>query len=504
MTDYIINSNKLCKSVYCEVHIIKRVNNPNDLLVAKIYYNAQNDYYRNEREILIRLNQPPTNDNLIRMRNDNIHLLLDNNIYDANTVSLIFDYLKHENLVKYLSYGEEKTDITEDMVKSIAYKLIKAISAMHKKNIIHNKLDIENIMFNENFEPVIIHFSEATIKEGVIKDTHEDSIGLAKILTKLITNGKFSHFDLKEKGKSKHLIIYDRIGNPYSPNKFWYFFNGSISLDFQNFFKLLITNKFLNFDDLLNQPWLQQFNDDDDIKNLTKDYFKRIYELNILNEKEYLTETHDFSNAIFEEDKHKDNLSLFSQYDTDMKSAFDQNIYDIFSKMKIETTNFELKGIISDYLLIQLSNYDIKSTFFTKFMYKLYIYFESTKILEDFSISVEEPKPNDKPNENSYLSFDININKINDNNIENLDELIDDEYIIPDDIDDVFEESEQTLMINLELIQFNDINNNVENNKDKFYLVFNYKVGELSYYYHCVKIIKEKVKLILKSFFKEK
>ena len=126
--------------------------------------------------------------------------------------------------------------------------------------------------------------------------------------------------------------------------------------------------------------------------------------------------------------------------------------------MKIESTDFELKGIISDYLLIQLSNYDKKSTFFVKFMYKLYTYFESIKNLEDFSISVEEPKPNDNSNENSYLSFDININKINnDNNIENLDELIDDEYIIPDDIDDVFEENEQTLMINLELIQLNDI-----------------------------------------------
>lgn len=268
----------------------------------------------------------------------------------------------------------------------------------------------------------------------------------------------------------------------------------------------MITKKKLNFDDLLNEPWLKQFNDDNDMKNLTKDYFKRIYELNILNEKDYLTESHDFSNAIFEEDKSKDNLSIFSQYDTDMKSAFDQNIYDIFSKMQIETTNFELKGIISDYLLITLSNYDKKSTFFTKFMYKLYIYFESIKKLEDFSISVEEPKPNDKSNENSYLNFDVNINKINDNNIENLFELIDDDYIIPDDMDDVFEENEQTLMINLELIHFNDINSNNkgENDKDKFYLVFNYKVGEISYYYHCVKIIKEKVKLILKSFFKEK
>ena len=516
MTDYIIYSNKLCKSDYCEVHIIKRVSNPNDndpnvndsnvndpnyLLVAKIYYNAQDHYYLNEQEILNKINENPTNDNLIKMRNDNIHILLDNNIYGANTVSLIFNYLKHENLVKYLRYGGEKTDIDEDMVKSIAYKLIKAISTIHKKNIIHSKLDIENIMLDENFEPVIIHFSEATIKEGKIEDTREDSFGLAKILTKLITNGKFSHFEIKEKGNSKCLYIYDIIGHSYSPKKFWHFFEDSISLDFQNFFKFLIKEKLINFDELLNHPWLQQFNDDNEIKNATKNYFKRIYDLNILNEKECLTESHDFSNVIFEEDKNKDNLSIFSQYDSNMKSAFDQNIYDIFSKMKIEATDFELKGIISDYLLIKLSNYDKKSTFFTKFMYKLYTYFESIKKFEDFSISVVEPKPN----KNSYLSFDMNINKIN-NNTENIDELIDEDYIIPDDIDDVFEENEQMLMINLELIQYNDIinNNKLENDKDEFYLVFNYKVGEISYYNHCVKFIKEKVKLILNSFFKEK
>ena len=499
--DYIINSNKLCKSDYCEVHIIKRENNPNDLLVAKIYYDAQHHFYRNEREILIRLNQSPTNDNIIKMKTDDIHIILDNNINGANTVSIIFDYLPHENLVKYLCFGETKTDITEDMVKSIAYKLIKAISAMHKKHIIHNKLDIENIMLDEKFEPVIIHFSEATLKEEEIKDTHEDSIGLAKILAKLITNGKFSHFGTFPKGNNNHLVIYDEVGLPHVPKKFWLFFKDSISVDFQNFFKLLIKEKQINFDELLNQPWLQQFNNDSGINEETRKYFERIYELNILNEKECLTENHDFSNAILEEDKSKDNLSIFSQYDSDMKSAFDQNIYDIFSQMKIETTNFELKGIISDYLLIKLSNYDKNSSFFKKFMYKLYTYFDTLKKLEDFSISVKAPKPSN----NSYLSFDININKINNNNMENLDsQFIDDDYIIPDDIDDVFEENEQTLMLNLELIHYNDINNKIENDKDTFYLVFNYKVGEISYYYHCVKIIKEKAKLILNSFFKEK
>ena len=106
--------------------------------------------------------------------------------------------------------------------------------------------------------------------------------------------------------------------------------------------------------------------------------------------------------------------------------------------------------------------------------------------------------------DNAYLSFDINIENINNNdNIENLDESNDEDYIIPDELSGVFEENEQTLMINLELIQYIDTNKK-ENDKDKFYLVFNYKSGEISYYYHCVKFIKDKAKSILKSFFNEK
>ena len=498
--DYVINSNKLCKSHYCEVHIIKRVTAPNDLLIAKIFNNSENNFYRNELEILTKLNQNPTNDNIIKMKTDNIHLILDNDIYGANTVYLIFDYLEHENLLKYLSYGSRKTDIDEDLVKSFAYKLIKAISSMHKKNIIHNKLDIENIMLNNEFDPVIIHFSEATLYNGEIKNIHEDFIGLAKILAKLITNGRFSHFTINQKGNKNILYIRDCVGNYYSAHKFWLCFQ-NISADFQNFFiKLLTKSKNLNFDDLFEQPWLKNFNNNNEIIEETRKYVKDIYDKNISNEGECQIENHNYSNAILEEDKNKDNISLFFQYESDMKSVFDENIYDIFSKMSIEKTKFELKGIISDYLLIELSNYDKCSSFFIKFMFNLYTYFELEKKLDNFLISVVKPILMD----NAYLSFDINIENINNNDtIENLDESNDEDYIIPDELSGVFEENEQTLMINLELIQYIDTNKK-ENDKDKFYLVFNYKSGEISYYYHCVKFIKDKAKSILKSFFNEK
>jgi serine/threonine protein kinase len=429
------------------------------------------------------------------MKTDNIHLILDN-IYGINTASLIFDYLQHENLVKYIRYGWEKTEISEDMVKSFAYKLIKAISSMHKKNIIHNKLDIENIMMNEKFDPVIIHFSEATLNNGEIKSVQEDFIGFAKILAKLITNGRFSNFAIYPKGTKNILYVKDYLDNSYSARKFWSCFQ-NISEEFQNFLiKLLTKSKNLNFDDLFEHPWIKNFDNNNKIIEETRQYFQKIYEFNLKNEEECQIENHNYSDVILEEDKNKDNLSLFSN----MKSVFDENIYDIFSKMTIETTKFELKGIISDYLLIELFNYDKCSSFFIKFMFKLYTYFELEKNLDKFIISVEKPKPMD----NACLSFDININNINnDDHIENLDESNEEDYIVPDELNYAFGEIEQTLIINLELIQYIDTNKK-ENDKDKFYLVFNYKSGEISYYYHLVKIIKEKAKLVLRSFFNEK
>ena len=133
-------------------------------------------------------------------------------------------------------------------------------------------------------------------------------------------------------------------------------------------------------------------------------------------------------------------------------------------------------------------------------MFKLYANLEHIEKLKELTIK------NDKPKEDSFLSFTININLIegkNDNNDED-DELIDEEAIIPDEAVDENEEIDQTLIINLELAKYkekdmNEIQNN--DNSDKFYLLFNYIQGEISYYYHCVKIFKEKAKMILKSFF---
>ena len=505
--EYVIDSNKLCKSDYCEIYRIRNKNLPNDILIAKIYRDQTNPYYINESQILQVLTHSQNNEHIVKLKLDEIKLIIDNDIFGHNPAYLIFDYLPHQNLVKYIKDGEMKTQINEKMVKCFGYKLAKAIRTIHQNRIIHNKLDIDMIMFDINFDPVIIHFSEGTMHENEITNNKVDLIGFAKILAKLITNGRFVDFKIKIKDSKKYLYLCDNARNLKSPKKFWIPFGDSISEEFKQFFISLLRNEYLNFNEILNDPWFNGINSDANIEEETRKYFSGIYEKNILNEKEFSTEKYDYSKVIMTDNKSNEDLSLFSKFSHDMKSESVQNIFNIFSELPIRETNFELKGMISEYLLIELSNYtnNNNNNFLVQIMFKLYSEFSEIKEFKDFTVSIEPAQPEENP----YLSFDINLNKNDENENENIicdeDEFIDDEdCIISDDIEETFEDNEQTLMINLELIQL--INNNKQKNKkdykDKFYLVFNYKQGEISFYYHLVKIFKEKAKSILKSFFK--
>ena len=60
----------------------------------------------------------------------------------------------------------------------------------HEKNISHNKLDLKNIMLDDDFNSIMIHFSEASIITN--NNFNKDFLMLELILTKLVTSGKFN------------------------------------------------------------------------------------------------------------------------------------------------------------------------------------------------------------------------------------------------------------------------------------------------------------------------
>lgn len=483
-----INSDKLCTNDYCEVRIIKRTIAPEDLLVAKIYRDPYSHNYLEEKAILELLSEPPNNENILKLKStDNIHIVDED--FGPNPRFLIFEYHKHQNLVEYLIEGVSNID--EKIVKYIGYKLINAIKVMRDKKICHKKLDIENIMLDENFKPIIIHFSEALRDVSEDDKFHEDLQGLIKILAKLLSNGKLSNFGQKKINNKRQFIIIDNQNQPRGPNKFWASLVNPVSKEFQDFFKLIIRNQTLDLNILLNHDWLKGINDDKDVDNDMKKYFSKIYDYIQMNKSEI---KFNYSNAILKEDDCKENNSLF---DGNMRAESEQNISELFSNLVIYETKFEPKGILFDYLLIELTNFDSDSSFFNKFMKKLYCHFQQNEEINGFNIKSEFKK------EESFLSFDLNIEKnVENNEIIDNKEFIDEDYIIPDDINDENNDNndDDSLIIRLELIKYN--NDNIKDFSLKnFYLLFNYKSGEISLFYYFVKIIKEKSKNILNGFF---
>ena len=479
-----INSDKLCTNDYCEVRIIKRTIAPEDLLVAKIYRNPYSNNYLEEKAILELLSEPPNNENILKLiSTDNIHIVDED--FGPNPRFLIFEYHKHQNLVEYLIEGVSNID------EYIGYKLINAIKVMRDKKICHKKLDIENIMLDENFKPIIIHFSEALRDVSEDDKFHEDLQGLIKILAKLLSNGKLSNFSQKKINNKRQFIIIDNQNQPRCPNKFWASLVNPVSKEFQDFFKLIIRNQTLDLNILLNHDWLKGINDDKDVDNDMKKYFSKIYDYIQMNKSEI---KFNYSNAILKEDDCKENNSLF---DGNMRAESEQNISELFSNLVIYETKFEPKGILFDYLLIELTNFDSDSSFFNKFMKKLYCHFQQNEEINGFNIKSEFKK------EESFLSFDLNIDKnVENNEIIDNKEFIDEDYIIPDDINDENNDNndDDSLIIRLELIKYN--NDNIKDFSLKnFYLLFNYKSGEISLFYYFVKIIKEKSKNILNGFF---
>ena len=109
--------------------------------------------------------------------------------FPYNSKYILFDYLQYGNLSKYLANNKHMTDIPTQFVKLFCYKILKGLQIMHSKNISHNKLDANNIMFDNDFNPMIIHFSEEFISDG--NNFKNDFKGLGKIAAKMITSGKY-------------------------------------------------------------------------------------------------------------------------------------------------------------------------------------------------------------------------------------------------------------------------------------------------------------------------
>ena len=156
--NYEICSNPLGNGKNCEVYKIKEKNHPHSILIAKIYENSRRKYYEKEKRILLKIsnsNDVEINDYLIHIKNINARLEISKQ-FKADSTLLTFDFLMHGNIQDYISLKSFGKPISEIYIKLLCYKLLLGLKKIHNNNISHNKIDIRNLMFDDNFNPIII------------------------------------------------------------------------------------------------------------------------------------------------------------------------------------------------------------------------------------------------------------------------------------------------------------------------------------------------------------
>ena len=285
--NYIICSNQIGNGNFGKVFKIKEINPPHNVLIVKIYDQHRQREYENEKNILtiITENNNIINDYIIKLNNTEV-ILENSDDFPINSNKLIFNYLNHGQLCDYLYIIPNINHLKECHIKLLCYKLLQGIKKCHEKNISHNKIDLKNIMLDNDFNPIIIHFSEASI----IYDNNfkNDFFGLGIVLAKLITSGKFRSIGY-EKKRNKYFIKFNDLNNQFQKNVleesiFWkkveILHNIKISEEFKKFFGILIKSKdILNIDDLLKNEWLKDINNNkDEIEIDLKKQFQKLYD----------------------------------------------------------------------------------------------------------------------------------------------------------------------------------------------------------------------------------
>ena len=501
MDNYTIISENIGSGAIGKVYIIEKINPPSTKLIVKKFDNSERERYEKEKFILSKFSNSNESNNKYIIKLKNIYISIDELPYNSNY--LLFDYLEYGNLNKYLENNYCFTDIPEIYAKLICYKLLKGLKTIHDNGICHNKMNEKNIMFDNEFNPIIIHFSEAYMNNDNI--FRKDFQGLARIIAKLITSGKFMNIRLSK--KYKYIVILDNAQREIKESEFWQ--NVEVKKEFIDFFNLLLKSKLpLNIDDLLNNIWLKDIKDIDnnnsdntkklkEIENNLKNDFGNIY-LKILefekqNNKQIIT---DINSIINIENNTNEKNSLINNFIDTYKSSEITNEKSYMFNLEIRNINNKPEGILFDYLeiIINSNNDDYnKPKFFYYFMYNLKSNidkFENLKKTFDnseqylsFNVSFEESKINEEIDDN-----DINKDKYVDKNDKN-DNLLIDELIFDED-------ENENLEIKIELVKYNSIN---EIDNERYFLMFNYIQGETYDYYHYLNMIKKMAKELLNS-----
>jgi serine/threonine protein kinase len=152
------------------VYMVKSIEK-GTIYAAKVFVN-HSKYFFTEVEALKRLSLENNNGiiNLIEYGDEPI--IKDGIPEKESSQYIIMDYLANNDLFMYVKQSE---GLNEEIAKLIFYKILKAVEHCHKSGICHRDLKLENILLNENNNPILCDFGYA----GFIKDSDKftDFIG---------------------------------------------------------------------------------------------------------------------------------------------------------------------------------------------------------------------------------------------------------------------------------------------------------------------------------------
>ena len=135
------------------VYLVKSIKTEK-IYAAKVY-EENSEFFFNEVEILEKLsslNSP----NIIHLISYGEDYIINNGIPEKEEKQyIILEYMPNNDLFYYATH---LNGINEQNIKQIFYKILKAVQQCHDKGICHRDLKLENIMFNEQNEPVLLDF----------------------------------------------------------------------------------------------------------------------------------------------------------------------------------------------------------------------------------------------------------------------------------------------------------------------------------------------------------
>ena len=256
----------------------------------------------------------------------------------------------------------KKQGVGELASKIIFQKILFGLKCLHKHNICHRDLKLENILFDENFEPKICDFGIACINSSELKydgGTKEylppeaktssrydgikgDIFYLASILM-ILTTG-VTAFDFPDKDDhlfkriyyKQYKLYWDKIEPKFKQKKI------KVSPLFKDLFIKIVAynpDNRLNIDEILAHPWFKEI---DDMKTNNLEEFKKNEE----KIKELFTSLIPEAKNLLEEDLKKKNAE--SEYAYYNKSVSDNNgVFNSNVKPKIVDTPMNIRYCIN-------------------------------------------------------------------------------------------------------------------------------------------------------------